>query len=63
MHGWKVEMGAVRVPFKEMCKDMQKKANQLTVTSFLTKSYVSSSAMHSVNCPDNSHPGTPTPFQ
>jgi hypothetical protein len=43
----KMEMEAVMPPYKEVYKDMQKKAKQSKITSFFTTASVFLSAMHS----------------
>jgi len=37
-NGWKMEMWAVMAPYKEVYKDMQKRATHLKITYFFIKS-------------------------
>jgi hypothetical protein len=62
---YKRYMKAVMAPYKVVYKDMQKKAKQLNITSFLTKSSVSPYDVHSMSFdhPDNFQPGTQTSSQ
>jgi hypothetical protein len=62
---FKLEMEAVMAPCKDVCMDMQKKAKQRNITSFFTKSSVSSSAIHSVSFdhPYNFQSGMPMSSQ
>ena len=55
----------VITPYKEMYKDMQKKAEHLKMTPFFIKSSVSPSAMHSMPSDhhDNFQPGILSSFQ
>jgi hypothetical protein len=62
---FKREMEAVMATYKDVYKDMQKKAKQPKIAAFFTRSSVSPSAMYSVSFshPDNFQPGTPTSSQ
>jgi len=62
---FKHEIETVITPYKEMCKDMQKKAEHLKMALFFIKSSVSPSAMHSMpsDHTDNIQPGILSSFQ
>jgi len=58
---FKHEMKAVMEPYKEVCKDMQRKAKQSKTTSFFSNSPVYPLPLF--DQPDNFQPGKPSSFQ